>query len=251
MFTAFMVGAYALGTKDAMLTTDSDTYVYPDAIKNMMALLFSDCRLAGVTGDVRIWNKSDSFLALMSSIRYWFAFNVERACQSAFGCVGCLSGPLGLYKTSDLISILDPWILQSFLGKETTFGDDRHLSNRILSLGHRTGYVPRIHRAAGERLADRTDSNRARLAAVPRRRAEPVHACNDACELGEVSMDAPLVEHLKGGKSEYRILLAWLKEWVGKQGMPGKRMMQQQMLRLRYFREDHLRKRPRDYNREE
>ncbi|PCH43081.1 hypothetical protein WOLCODRAFT_25712 [Wolfiporia cocos MD-104 SS10] len=67
----------------------------------------------------------------------------------------------------------------------------------------------------------------------------------------EVSMDAPLVEHLKGGRSEYRILLAWLKEWVGEQGMPGKRVMQQQMLRLRYFREDHLRKRPRDYNRED
>ncbi|KAH9921115.1 uncharacterized protein B0H18DRAFT_880478 [Fomitopsis serialis] len=141
MFTAFVVGAYALGTKDAMLTTDSDTYVHPDAVKNMMALLFSDERLAGVTGDVRIWNKGDSFLALMSSIRYWFAFNVERACQSAFGCVGCLSGPLGLYKTSDLISVLGPWILQSFLGKETTFGDDRHLSNRILSLGHKTGYT--------------------------------------------------------------------------------------------------------------
>ncbi|EPS98860.1 hypothetical protein FOMPIDRAFT_1031179 [Fomitopsis schrenkii] len=141
MFTAFIVGAYALGTKDAMLTTDSDTYVYPDAVKNMMALLFSDAKYAGVTGDVRIWNKSDSFLALMSSIRYWFAFNVERACQSAFGCVGCLSGPLGLYKTSDLISVLGPWILQTFLGKESTFGDDRHLSNRILSLGHKTGYT--------------------------------------------------------------------------------------------------------------
>ncbi|KAH9943756.1 hypothetical protein B0H21DRAFT_865057 [Amylocystis lapponica] len=111
------------------------------AFSNMMALLFSDKRIAGVTGDVRIWNKSDSFLALMSSIRYWFAFNVERACQSAFGCVGCLSGPLGLYRTADLMSVLGPWILQQFLGKETTFGDDRHLSNRILSLGHRTGYT--------------------------------------------------------------------------------------------------------------
>lgn len=48
---------------------------------------------------------------------------------------------LGLYKTSDLISVLGPWILQTFLGKETTFGDDRHLSNRILSLGHKTGYT--------------------------------------------------------------------------------------------------------------
>ena len=123
-----------------------------------MALLFSNSKLAGVTGDVRIWNKKESFLARMSALRYWFAFkyvpdshvvvlvsdhlpSVERACQSGFGCVGCLSGPLGLYKVSDLMTILGPWILQSFLGKETTFGDDRHLTNRILSLGHKTGYT--------------------------------------------------------------------------------------------------------------
>lgn len=39
------------------------------------------------------------------------------------------------------MSVLGPWILQSFLGKETTFGDDRHLTNRILSLGNWTGYL--------------------------------------------------------------------------------------------------------------
>ncbi|KAI0702366.1 nucleotide-diphospho-sugar transferase [Cerioporus squamosus] len=141
MFTAFVVGAYVLGTKDAMLTTDSDTLVHKKAVTNLMALLFSSPKLAGVTGDVRIWNKKESFLARMSALRYWFAFNVERACQSGFGCVGCLSGPLGLYKVSDMMTILGPWILQSFLGKETTFGDDRHLTNRILSLGHKTGYT--------------------------------------------------------------------------------------------------------------
>lgn len=74
MFTAFVVGAYALGTKDAMLTTDSDTYVHPDAVTNLMALLYSDPKMAGVTGDVRIWNKTESFLARMSALRYWFAF---------------------------------------------------------------------------------------------------------------------------------------------------------------------------------
>ena len=39
-----------------------------------MALLFSNSKLAGVTGDVRIWNKKESFLARMSALRYWFAF---------------------------------------------------------------------------------------------------------------------------------------------------------------------------------
>ncbi|EIM90557.1 uncharacterized protein STEHIDRAFT_107339 [Stereum hirsutum FP-91666 SS1] len=149
MFTSFVVGTYALGTRDAMLTTDSDTYVHPDAVTHLLALLMSDVRMAGVTGDVRIWNKDDSFLALMSSLRYWFAFKPFRgvlnasfsASRELFPLRRILSGPLGLYKTSDLMSVLGPWILQSFLGKETTFGDDRHLTNRILSLGHWTGYL--------------------------------------------------------------------------------------------------------------
>lgn len=45
------------------------------------------------------------------------------------------------------MSILSPWILQTFLGKETTFGDDRHLTNRLLSLGHKTVYT---HKAVCE-----------------------------------------------------------------------------------------------------
>jgi len=109
----------------------------------MYTLLASSPNVAGVTADVKIWNRNASFLALMCAIRYWFAFNIERACQSLWGCVGCLSGPMGLYRTYDLDRILGPWSLQSFAGKDTTFGDDRHLTNQLLSLGLNTRYTHR------------------------------------------------------------------------------------------------------------
>lgn len=109
----------------------------------MYTLLASSPNLGGVTADVKIWNRKDSFLALMCSIRYWFAFNVERGCQSFWGCVGCIAGPMGLYRTFDLDRIVGSWVLQRFSGKLTTFGDDRHLTNRLLSLGVNTRFTHR------------------------------------------------------------------------------------------------------------
>ncbi|XP_009072812.1 PREDICTED: hyaluronan synthase 3-like, partial [Acanthisitta chloris] len=69
--------------------------------------------------------------------------NVERACQSYFGCVQCISGPLGMYRNALLQQFLEDWYHQTFLGTKCSFGDDRHLTNRVLSLGYRTKYTAR------------------------------------------------------------------------------------------------------------
>lgn len=105
----------------------------------------SSNEIGGVTADVRIWNRNKSLLARMCSVRYWMAFNIERACQSWWGCVGCISGPMGLYRACDLHEILGLWNLQRFGGKDTTFGDDRHLTNQILAKGLRTRYTHRTY----------------------------------------------------------------------------------------------------------
>ncbi|NXP42171.1 HYAS3 synthase, partial [Leiothrix lutea] len=94
-------------------------------------------------GLARILNKYDSWLSFLSSVRYWMAFNVERACQSYFGCVQCISGPLGMYRNALLQQFLEDWYHQTFLGSKCSFGDDRHLTNRVLSLGYRTKYTAR------------------------------------------------------------------------------------------------------------
>ena len=92
---------------------------------------------------MQILNKYDSWISFLSSVRYWMAFNVERACQSYFGCVQCISGPLGMYRNSLLQQFLEDWYHQKFLGSKCSFGDDRHLTNRVLSLGYRTKYTTR------------------------------------------------------------------------------------------------------------
>merc|ERR1712124_62229 len=89
-----------------------------------------------------VLNDGDSIISFLSSLRYWLAFKVERACQSYFGCVSCISGPLGLYRNAVLQQYLNLWSDQKFLGSVCTFGDDRHLTNRMLQFGYATKYTP-------------------------------------------------------------------------------------------------------------
>ncbi|XP_060113905.1 hyaluronan synthase 1 [Heteronotia binoei] len=140
MYTAFK----ALGNSvDYVQVCDSDTKLEPVATVELVKVLESNEHYGAVGGDVRILNLSDSYISFMSSLRYWIAFNIERACQSYFDCVSCISGPLGLYRNDLLQQFLESWYNQKFLGTHCTFGDDRHLTNRMLSIGYATKYTAR------------------------------------------------------------------------------------------------------------
>ncbi|KAI9484442.1 endonuclease V-domain-containing protein [Zychaea mexicana] len=139
MYTAFRV-LMAAGC-DAVMSTDSDTRFDPQALIELERALYWHPKTGAAAGDVRIWNSSDSLLSFMSSLRYWMAFNIERAAQSFNRCVTCVSGPMGLYRTNVLAQVLDDWIKQRFLGMECTYGDDRHLTNRVLMRGYRVVYT--------------------------------------------------------------------------------------------------------------
>lgn len=125
---------------DGVLCTDSDTDLEKNSLYFLANLLESSDRYGAVTGNVKILN-TDSFISYVSSLRYWFACNLERAYQSFNNCVLCVSGPLGLYRTECLREFLDPWLRQEFMGKEANYGDDRHLTNNVLLLGYRVGYT--------------------------------------------------------------------------------------------------------------
>lgn len=140
MYTAFN----ALKNKvDYVQVCDSDTQLDTMATSELAWVLESQPHTGAVGGDVLIWNDGDSFISFLSSLRYWMAFNVERACQSYFGVVSCISGPIGMYRMSLINQIVDLWSGQKFMGDICTFGDDRHLTNRILQMGYATKYTPR------------------------------------------------------------------------------------------------------------
>ncbi|XP_078055283.1 hyaluronan synthase 1-like [Mustelus asterias] len=140
MYTAFKA---VRDSVDYIQVCDSDTKLDSQATMELVKVLDSKENYGAVGGEVRVLNVTDSFVSFMSSLRYWITFNIERACQSYFDCVSCISGPLGMYRNNLLQQLLEPWYNQRFLGIRCTFGDDRHLTNRVLSLGYSTKYTPK------------------------------------------------------------------------------------------------------------
>ena len=126
---------------ETVFCTDSDTTITPECL-NVMFKQFENIHVGAVVGNLAIYNKYDSTISFLSSIRYWYAFNLERAYQSFTGSVLCVSGPIGMYRLSSLEKIVQSWKNQTFLGKKCTYGDDRHLSNKILGLKEHIIYTP-------------------------------------------------------------------------------------------------------------
>jgi cellulose synthase/poly-beta-1,6-N-acetylglucosamine synthase-like glycosyltransferase len=132
-------------TSDVVVTVDSDTQlVGPDAL-SMLTRSFLRRRVAAVTGAVGVSNANTNLLTRLTALRYWMAFHQERAAQSLFGVMLCCSGPFSAYRRSVVMEVLDDYVEQSFLGQPCTFGDDRHLTNLVLSRGHQAIFDPDAH----------------------------------------------------------------------------------------------------------
>ncbi|KAF9914999.1 Hyaluronan synthase 3 [Lobosporangium transversale] len=106
-----------------------------------LAFALAESPIVGAaTGDVRIYN-TGTWVSFLSSLRYWFAFNLERGAQSYHNVVNCVSGPLGIYRMSIIAEVMDSWVQQSFLGVLCTYGDDRHLTNLVLREGFKVKFT--------------------------------------------------------------------------------------------------------------
>jgi chitooligosaccharide synthase NodC len=126
---------------EIVVTIDSDTIVAREGVRNLVAA-FADARVGAVTGDVGVTNWRKNLLTRLIGMRYWVAFNQERAAQAWFRTVLCCSGPLAAYRRSVLDLVWNDYIRQTFRGVSCTYGDDRHLTNLILSTGFDTLFVP-------------------------------------------------------------------------------------------------------------
>jgi hyaluronan synthase/N-acetylglucosaminyltransferase len=129
---------------DLIMTIDSDTQIASDGVRTIIEP-FADARVGAVTGDVRVSNARTNLLTLLIDMRYWVAFNQERAAHSLFGAVLCCSGPFSVYRRDVLGRVWPRYVSQTFRGVPCTFGDDRHLTNLVLGEGFRTVFVPQAH----------------------------------------------------------------------------------------------------------
>ena len=126
---------------DVIVTNDSDSFVHPDAVRNIVQPLV-DHSVGGVTGHADVYNWKENLMTQVQYIRYFVAFRVYKAAEALYDSVVCLSGCLAAYPKSILMLFLDEWENQKFWGRQCTYGDDRGLTTFILRMGLRAVYEP-------------------------------------------------------------------------------------------------------------
>ncbi|MEM5345621.1 chitooligosaccharide synthase NodC [Paraburkholderia azotifigens] len=134
------IAAIRSSSAELILNVDSDTTLAPDVVRKLV-LTMSDPAVGAAMGQLTASNRSDSWLTRLIDMEYWLACNEERAAQARFGAVMCCCGPCAMYRRSALLLLLDQYETQTFRGKRSDFGEDRHLTILMLAAGYRTEYV--------------------------------------------------------------------------------------------------------------
>ena len=116
---------------DIIAFVDSDSVLEPEAM-TILVQGFHEDRVGAICGHADVLNLHDTWLTKMQAVRYFVAFKVVKAAESLFGCVTCCSGCFSAYRREAVLPHLEWWEHQTFLGCESTFGDDRSLTNCVL-----------------------------------------------------------------------------------------------------------------------
>jgi hyaluronan synthase len=124
---------------DIVLTVDSDSVIEPGTLL-ALAGPFRNPRVGAVAGKVVVYNQTQGIIPKMLQVRFVLSFDFLRAVQSTYGTVYCCPGALAAYRTSVVREVLESWMNQKFLGVRCTYGEDRSLTNYILSLGYDSVY---------------------------------------------------------------------------------------------------------------
>lgn len=141
---------------DIVLTVDSDSVIERGTLL-ALAGPFRNPRVGAVAGKVVVYNQNKGLIPRMLQVRFVLSFDFLRAVQSTYGTVYCCPGALAAYRTSVVRKVLEPWMNQKFLGVRCTYGEDRSLTNYILSIGYdsvyqRTGIVHTVVPETYQRL---------------------------------------------------------------------------------------------------
>jgi hyaluronan synthase len=124
---------------EIVVTIDSDSVIEPQTLL-AIAGPFRKPSIGAVAGKVLVYNRDKGFIPRMLHVRFVISFDFLRAAQSTYGTVYCCPGALSAYRTSVVRNVLDAWVKQTFLGERCTYGEDRSLTNFILSEGYDTVY---------------------------------------------------------------------------------------------------------------
>ena len=124
---------------EIVVTVDSDSLLEKEALDHIVAP-FKRAKIGAVVGHVKVANKSRNFLTRTAAVNFSMSYEFTRTSCSAIKSVLVCSGAFSAYRKSLLLSILDAWLNDTFMGNKLICGDDRALTNFILRAGYDTVY---------------------------------------------------------------------------------------------------------------
>ncbi|MGV9713237.1 glycosyltransferase family 2 protein [Gordonia sp. NPDC003424] len=128
---AMAAGIAADADSEIFVFIDSDSQVQPEAVRKLVAY-FADPDVGAAAGHTDVANADTNILTRMQAMQYYIAFRVYKSAEALFGSVTCCSGCFSGYRRAAVDPVLDKWSNQQFLGQDSTFGDDRSLTNFLL-----------------------------------------------------------------------------------------------------------------------
>jgi hyaluronan synthase len=126
-------------TGDMIMIVDSDGYIFPDAVRELLKP-FNDNKVLAVTGHVNARNLDDNFMTRLQDVLYESAFRIGRGAQSITNTVLVCSGAISMYKRSFILENLNDFENQTLFGKKMNIGDDRRLTTLALKQGGKAKY---------------------------------------------------------------------------------------------------------------
>jgi len=135
-----LYAGFLQGRGDYFVTVDSDSVIESDTLRQILAPLVQNPKIGAVAGNVKVYNRTANLLTRMVWVRFVLSFDFLRASQSMYGFVFCPPGALSAYRREAIITIIDEWRHQTFLGVRCTIGEDRAFTNLVLRQGYDTVY---------------------------------------------------------------------------------------------------------------
>lgn len=135
-----LLAGFRLARGDVFVTIDSDSLILPDTLRQLVSPLAASPRVGAVAGNVRVLNRADGAIPKMLDVSFTMSFDFLRRGQGSYGGVLCTPGALSAYRRSAVAPFIEAWADQTFMGRPATIGEDRALTNIVLSQGLRVAY---------------------------------------------------------------------------------------------------------------
>lgn len=130
-------------TGEIVGVVDSDTQLFPDCITELVKVLCDPLHpnIAGVSAHTDVRNKSKA-IEKMQDANYFPQFLLYKSAESVLYAVTCLPGCASAYRKEVVLTFIDEWVNQEFLGKKCVVGEDRGLTTFLLKAGKDSVYTP-------------------------------------------------------------------------------------------------------------